>query len=315
MSETAPSSRSVSVAVVNATSTMFGVHWLLGHVGVGGNSFWLRRAASRCASRHLVRTRPLPEATADSGAPLHAPPAISLASERAMHHATRILVVDSEANERGPVTNALRAAGYETATCSTAADAVRASASFRPDLVILEMLLRGQVDGAALARRLRAERNPLLMFVTRDGSVAGRMAAFQAGADDYVVKPYLIDELLARVRALLRRTGRTASQVSQVGRLVVDEPAHRVMVGDTIVDLGPTDFALLAMLARHAGQVLSKSRLLELVWGYEAVDENLVEVHVSILRRRLGKEADLIHTVRGVGYVLRDSNPDELQDP
>jgi two-component system, OmpR family, response regulator len=232
-----------------------------------------------------------------------------------MHHATRILVVDSEANERGPVTNALRAAGYETATCSTAADAVRASASFRPDLVILEMLLRGQVDGAALARRLRAERNPLLMFVTRDGSVAGRMAAFQAGADDYVVKPYLIDELLARVRALLRRTGRTASQVSQVGRLVVDEPAHRVMVGDTIVDLGPTDFALLAMLARHAGQVLSKSRLLELVWGYEAVDENLVEVHVSILRRRLGKEADLIHTVRGVGYVLRDSNPDELQDP
>jgi two-component system, OmpR family, response regulator len=232
-----------------------------------------------------------------------------------MQHATRILVVDSEAKEWGPLANALRAAGYETAACSTAADAVRASASFRPDLVILEMLLRGQVDGAALARRLRAERNPLLMFVTRDGSVAGRMAAFQAGADDYVVKPYLIDELLARVRALLRRTGRTASQVSQVGRLVVDEPAHRVMVGDTIVDLGPTDFALLAVLARHAGQVLSKSRLLELVWGYEAVDENLVEVHVSILRRRLGKEADFIHTVRGVGYVLRDSNPDELQDP
>jgi DNA-binding response OmpR family regulator len=87
------------------------------------------------------------------------------------------------------------------------------------------------------------------------------------------------------------------------------------MVGETVIDLGPTDFALLAVLARHAGQVLSKSRLLELVWGYEAVDENVVEVHVSILRRRLGKDADLIHTVRGVGYVLRDTNPVELQDP
>jgi DNA-binding response OmpR family regulator len=94
----------------------------------------------------------------------------------------------------------------------------------------------------------------------------------------------------------------------------VDEPAHRVMVGERVVELGPTDFALLAVLARHAGQVLPKSRMLELVWGYEAVDENLVEVHVCILRRRLGKEgADLIHTVRGVGYVLRDSNPAGLQ--
>ena len=233
-----------------------------------------------------------------------------------MHHATRILVVDHEGAERGRLAGALRNAGYETAVCATAAEAVRAAVAFRPDLVILEMLLGGGVDGAALARHLRTERDPLLIFVTSDGSVGARLTAFESGADDYVVKPYLIDELLARVHAVLRRTGRLSSQVSQVGRLVVDEPAPRVMVGETVVELGPTDFALLAVLARHSGLVLSKSRLLELVWGYEAVDENLVEVHVSILRRRLGKDAaDLIHTVRGVGYVLRDSHPGDLQDP
>ena len=231
-----------------------------------------------------------------------------------MHHAARILVVDSEAAERGRLAGALRSVGYLTEVCGTAADAVRAATSFRPDLVMLEMLLHDRVDGTALARHLRAERDPLLVFVTGDGSVGGRLAAFESGADDYVVKPYLIDELLARVRALLRRAGRLTSRVSQVGRLIVDEPAHRVMVGERVVELGPTDFALLAVLARHAGQVLPKSRMLELVWGYEAVDENLVEVHVCILRRRLGKEgADLIHTVRGVGYVLRDSNPAGLQ--
>jgi DNA-binding NarL/FixJ family response regulator len=107
-----------------------------------------------------------------------------------MHHATRIMVVDSETAERGPPANALRAAGYETTACSTAVEAIRASASFRPDRVMSEMLLRGQVDGATLARHLRAERNPLLMFVTSDGSVARRLAAFEAGADDYVVQPY-----------------------------------------------------------------------------------------------------------------------------
>jgi two-component system, OmpR family, response regulator len=233
-----------------------------------------------------------------------------------MHHATRILVVDQEGPERGRLAGALRTAGYETAECESAAEATRVAASFRPDLVILEMLLYGRVDGTTLARHLRAERDPLLVFVTHDGSVGGRLAAFDAGADDYVIKPYVIDELLARLRAVLRRTGRLSSLVSQVGRLVVDEPAHRVMVNGTVVELGPTDFELLAVLARHAGQVLSKSRLLELVWGYEVVDENLVEVHVSILRRRLGEGgSDLIHTVRGVGYVLRDCQPVELQDP
>lgn len=233
-----------------------------------------------------------------------------------MRHPVRILVVDGTAAEGQDLADLLRDVGYVTVACSEASDAVRLAATFRPDLVMLERRLPGRLDGPALAGRLHAEGNPLVMFVTGNGSLSDRLAAYDAGADDYVVKPYEVDELLARVRALLRRTGRQESQVSQVGRLVVDEAAHRVAVDGRSVELGATDFAVLAALARHAGHVLSKRHLLELVWGYDAVEENRVEVHISILRRRLGQEAaQLIRTVRGVGYVLRDNGRCELQDP
>jgi DNA-binding response OmpR family regulator len=233
-----------------------------------------------------------------------------------MRHPVRILVVDGKPAEGQDLADLLRDVGYVTVACSEASDAVRLAATFRPDLVMLERRLPGRLDGPALAGQLHAEGNPLVMFVTGDGSLSDRLAAYDAGADDYVVKPYEVDELLARVRALLRRTGRQESQVSQVGRLVVDEAAHRVAVDGRSVELGATDFAVLAALARHAGHVLSKRHLLELVWGYDAVEENRVEVHISILRRRLGREAaQLIRTVRGVGYVLRDNGRCELQDP
>jgi DNA-binding response OmpR family regulator len=228
-----------------------------------------------------------------------------------MRQAVRILAVDDDEAERDRLVHALEKVGYETAHCATVADATRLATTFLPDLLLLEMVLGERVVGPNLARRLRAARDSLLIFATRDGQVRNKLAAFDAGADDYVVKPYAIDELVARVGAVLRRSGRLTSRVCQVGRLVIDEGAHRATFGDGAVDLGPTDFAILAVLARNAGQVLSKARLLDLVWGYDAVDENLVEVHVSILRRRLGDQAGgLIQTVRGVGYVLRDEHPD-----
>lgn len=220
----------------------------------------------------------------------------------------RILIVDDDPLDRRSLAHALRSAGYRTVGCATGAEATRLSPVFLPDLLVLEMVQGGRLVGPDLARDLQARHEQLVVFVTRDRQIEHRLAAFEAGADDYIVKPYVMDEVLARIRAVLRRSGRATSLVSQVGDLIVDEPGHRVTYADAPVELGPTDFALLAVLARHAGQVLSKGRLLELVWGYESIDENLVEVHVCILRRRLGQPAaGLIQTVRGVGYVLRSA--------
>ena len=219
----------------------------------------------------------------------------------------RILVIDDDLSVRDWLVSVLSDVGYAMASSSSVPAGVRAAERFRPDLVVLEMLLGGGVIGSELAQVLRAEGDPLLLFTTRNPAVPDRLVALEAGADDYMAKPFVFDELLAQVHALLRRGGRLSSLVTQVGRLVVDEPAHRVLFAGDEIHLGPTAFNLLAVLARHAGQVLPKARLLELVWGYDVFDSNLVEVHVSTLRRRLGPEAGrLIHTVRHVGYVLRD---------
>ena len=219
----------------------------------------------------------------------------------------RILVVDDDVRSRADAVAALRTHGYVVAACGSVPVAERVAETFRPDLAVLEMVLGGEVVGPDLARRVRAHVDALLLFVTRDTGGQDRMAAFAAGADDYVAKPLPRDELLARVYALLRRGDRLRSLVIEVGGLVVDERAHSVSFRGRSIELSPIDFSLLAVLARHAGQVLSKARLLEIVWGYDVVDETLVEVHVSTMRRRLGPDAArLVRTVRGVGYVLRE---------
>jgi two-component system, OmpR family, response regulator len=217
-------------------------------------------------------------------------------------------VVDDDRIVRQAIVRALDAAGYATAACGSADEAVATAEEHRFDLAVLEMVLGGEVVGLELGRRLRRQADVLLVFATGHTDLADRLAAFEAGGDDYLVKPFPVEELVVRVRAVLRRTGRTAGEPLVVGRLSVDEPAGEVRFAGTEVRLGARALALLAALARNAGQVMSKARLLHQVWGSEAVDENLVEVQISSLRRRLGPgAAGVIRTVRGVGYMLDDA--------
>lgn len=222
-----------------------------------------------------------------------------------------MLVVDDDRTVRDAVVAALDAAGHATEACGSEVEALELAGAFRPDLVVLEMVLGGRVVGPDLGRRLRGQADVLLVFATCDADVEDRLVAFEAGGDDYLVKPFRLEELVMRVRAVLRRAGRSGSEALVVGRLVVDERARRVLFAGAEIELGAKGLALLAALARNAGRVVSKARLLGLVWGDGAVDENLVEVQISGLRRRLGPGGSgVIRTVRGVGYMLHDDTAD-----
>jgi two-component system OmpR family response regulator len=220
--------------------------------------------------------------------------------------AARVIVVEDDRSLSAALRIGLRRAGYAVTVAEDGSGFADLVEQFRPDLALLDISLPDGPDGFELARQFRARSDAPLLFITASDSLEDRLAGFDAGADDYVVKPFALAELTARVRAVLRRAGRLVSPILQVRDLVLDDNVRSLTRAGTVVPLTPTEFDLLATLVRAPGQVFSKGRLLSLVWGFDQYDPNLVEVHMSSLRRKLDNDnTPLIHTERGRGYVLR----------
>ena len=223
----------------------------------------------------------------------------------------RILVVDDEPAVRDAVDRALRLDGHQVAVAPDGRAALDAVAAAPPDALVLDLLMP-RVDGLEVCRRLRAagDRTPVLLLTARD-AVADRVRGLDAGADDYLVKPFALEELLARVRALLRRASAPPEEERPALRcadLELDPVAYTVRRGERAIELTRTEFALLELFLRHPRQVLTRSVIFERVWGYDfGPASNSLEVYVGYLRRKTeaGGEPRLLHTVRGVGYVLR----------
>jgi two-component system response regulator MprA len=223
-------------------------------------------------------------------------------------HAVKILVADDEPQLRRALERALRLEGYDVALAGDGDEALAAVSGGRPDAVVLDVLMPKR-DGLDVCRALRAaqDRTPVLMLTARDG-VSDRVDGLDAGADDYVVKPFALEELLARLRALLRRTVPGGGEELRCADLSLDPDTREVRRGDREIELTKTEFALLELLIRHPRQVLSRSQIFEAVWGYDfGPRSNSLEVYVGYLRRKTeaGGETRLIQTVRGVGYSLR----------
>lgn len=224
----------------------------------------------------------------------------------------RLLVVDDEPNILELLTMSLRFVGFVVATATNGTDALKRAQEFQPDLVILDVMMPG-LDGFEVARQLRSrgDRVPVVFLTARD-STEDRVQGLTLGGDDYLIKPFSLEELVARVRAVLRRTGgaveggRVGAQLSYAD-LVLDDDTHEVWKAGIAVELSPTEFNLLRYFLQNPGRVLSKRQILEHVWNYDfGGDGNVVESYVSYLRRKIdGGESRLLQTVRGVGYALR----------
>jgi two-component system response regulator MprA len=220
----------------------------------------------------------------------------------------RVLVVDDDAGVRQAVGRALAFEGYEVTQAGDGSEALRLIASSRPDAMVLDVVMP-EVGGLEVCRELRATGDDLpVLVLTARHSVADRVAGLDAGADDYLVKPFALEELLARLRALLRRSESTTDEVLRLGDLTLSPGSRLVERAGEPVVLTRTEFNLLELLLRNAGQVLTRELILERVWGYDfQTTSNSLEVYIGYLRRKTeaaGGER-LLHTVRGVGYVAR----------
>ncbi|TCJ24154.1 response regulator transcription factor [Nocardioides jejuensis] len=222
----------------------------------------------------------------------------------------RVLVVDDEVNIAELLTMALRYEGWEISTAHTGRDAVATAKDVRPDAIVLDWMLP-DFDGLEVMRRVRQQQPDVpVLFLTARDSVEDRVAGLTAGGDDYVTKPFSLEEVVARLRGQLRRSGATQRRenpVLAVGDLTLDEESHEVVRAGEEISLTATEFELLRFLMRNPRRVLSKAQILDRVWNYDFGGQaNVVELYISYLRKKIdaGREP-MIHTMRGAGYVLK----------
>ncbi len=222
----------------------------------------------------------------------------------------RVLTVDDESSLTELLSMAMRYEGWEVTTAGTGLTAVQAAREVRPDAIVLDMMLP-DFDGLEVMRRIRTEQPDVpVIFLTAKDAVDDRIGGLTAGGDDYVTKPFSLEELIARLRGLLRRSGATMARPDSqlvVGDLVLDEDSHEVTRAGDDINLTATEFELLRYLMRNPRRVLSKAQILDRVWNYDFGGQaNVVELYISYLRKKIdaGREP-MIHTLRGAGYVLK----------
>ena len=222
----------------------------------------------------------------------------------------RILAVDDESSLTELLSMAMRYEGWQVSTAASGNEAVRAAREVRPDAIVLDMMLP-DFDGLEVMRRVRSEDPDVpVIFLTAKDAVADRINGLTAGGDDYVTKPFSLEEVIARLRALLRRSGAATGRSESllvVGDLTLDEDSHEVSRAGDPVQLTATEFELLRYLMRNPRRVLSKAQILDRVWNYDFGGQaNVVELYISYLRKKIdAHRAPMIHTMRGAGYVLR----------